>query len=221
MFRFHEKLKQLVNQQVDINNVKKSIDSIVSEVLSEYDSQVMQSKDNFKTDKVTDKIYSQMKSRLVKNIQQYLYMFNQDLIINIISESLKDHEQDLKKLKVTPSLDEDLSNLITKYDNKYCKDVKKVKYNVLDNYRLYEAVTKSLRFDMILNLRDYSNRIMENMIRAGNYYHTFSIIDGIRFMPSENIIGAMKKLISKINIPLNIRIAYLSPTAFGFSNLFK
>eukprot|EP00375_Theileria_parva_P001613 XP_764286.1 hypothetical protein [Theileria parva strain Muguga] len=219
--KFLQKLKQLVGQEVNINNVKKSIDTMVSQVLSDYDNQVKQSKDNFKNDEVTDKIYSEMKNRFVKSIQHYLYLFNQNLIMNIISQSLNGHEQDLKKLKVTPSLDEDLSNLINKYDSQYCKNVKKVKYSILDSYKLYDAVTKSFRFDLILSLRDYSNGIMEKVIRLGNYYHEFSIIDGLRFTPSENVVGFIKKIISKINIPLKIRISYLSPTAFGFSNLFK
>ncbi|UVC50139.1 hypothetical protein MACK_004009 [Theileria orientalis] len=187
--------------------------------MNEYDTAVKEG--SYTNSQLATKLSLEMRGRLYNKMRSELYKLNHGLLIQLLNKSDKDHQEDIKKLSITETIENDLSSLISKYDSNYCNVMNKIKYEILKNYKLYDALTQSLRMELAYGLKEYSNRIMGEVIKRGIYYYKFSALDGIRFLPSQKVIGFIKKILNMISLPSNIRISYLSPSAFGLSNLFK
>ncbi|BAM41899.1 conserved hypothetical protein [Theileria orientalis strain Shintoku] len=217
--RFYKSLKEILEDRVEVNKLKSRVNQLVRATMNEYDKAIKEG--SHTSSQLATKVSSEMRSRLYDKMRSELYKLNHGLLIQLLSKSDKDHQEDIKKLSITETIENDLSSLISKYDSNYCSVLSKIKYEILKDFKLYDALTQSLRMDLAYGLKEYSNRIMGEVIKRGIYYYKFSALDGIRFLPSQKVVGFVKKVLNLISLPTNIRISYLSPSAFGLSNLFK
>ncbi|ORM39903.1 uncharacterized protein BXIN_1297 [Babesia sp. Xinjiang] len=194
---------------------KSHVDLMIDTILHEFDSHVaVISKGN--------NVYSKkIRQNMVESIQGKLMIMMDSVVLKLQDKTIQEFQNELQTLPVDDDLDLNLQAAIDKYDRQYCALVDKCTFNNLKGNHLYELKAQMHRRDMIENMKDVANHVLEYAIIKGLFRAKFSIVDGIPYIPSNCVTRFITKWISRLKIPLHITLSYLSPTAFGFSNLFR
>lgn len=227
---FHQVLEQAKTVELKLNSwlqqngmmlgelpskLKSEVDTMIYTLLSEYDTFVA-ALGNIKTPHL-----NAVRAKLVDSLQNKLSFLMNGMILKIQDAVLQEYQESLQSLPVDENLDMNLQDAIAKFDNRYCALAEECTFEILKTSKLYEIRAQMQRRDLIENMKEVANHILEYAIGKGLFHSKLSIVEGMSYIPSNFLTRLIKRFVSKIRIPLHISLNYLSPSAFGLSNLFR
>ncbi|GIX60895.1 ribosomal protein S15 domain-containing protein [Babesia caballi] len=195
--------------------LKVQVDTLIATMLGQFDSRAQ-------AVAAKNQAYRSMVRRsLVESLQNKLMFMMDSVVLKIQDTVMQEFQNSLQTLPVDENLDLNLQEAIGKYDRQWCSLVEQCKFDILKGSQLYRLKSLMQRKDMICSMKEVANHVLEYAISKGLFYAKFSILDGIAYVPSNAVTRFIAKWIHRLRIPLHITLNYLSPTAFGFSNLFR
>ncbi|CDR96738.1 hypothetical protein, conserved [Babesia bigemina] len=197
------------------DKLKVQADTLVKALVAEFDSRARQVAGR------TEALYKLVRRNMVESLQNKLMVMMDGMALKIQDTVLQEFQEELQSISVDENLDLSLQEAIGKYDRRYCALVEQRRFDILRGNKLYDLKAQAQRRDVIESMKDVANHVLEFAIAKGLFYAKFSILDGISYIPSNPVTRFIAKWIKLLKIPLRISLHYLSPTAFGFSNLFR
>ncbi|KAK1444471.1 hypothetical protein BgAZ_103770 [Babesia gibsoni] len=197
------------------DKLKEQVDLLIISLLKDYDNAV-KSRGLIKHAKV-----KAVRNELEESLRTKLAFLMDGIALKLQDAVLQEFQKHIQTFPVDDNLDLNLQDAIATYDSRYCRLVKAYMFDILKSSTVYKLKAQMQRRDVIENMKDVCNHVLEFAIGKGLFHSNISMLDGISYIPSNFISRFLKKWFYKLKIPLHISLNYLSPSAFGFSNLFR